>query len=317
MPRPRLVLARAPAGRGATRSGSSAGGSSTGARCRTRTTSSARTDAAALRHAAGARRARCPRAADEIDEVRIVGTYLASHPETPQLALDPPPDAERLTALRSARSAENGSATTSAGTARRRRRREPGRRLAADERQRDRPEPGETTALPTRPTAARRSRARRPAATGAAQPQPPQLTVRLAAVVQPRDRLLADVAALRERHRALVEPGLLGDHACRRGRCRSAGGRARPAALGGGLGDRRRARRLERGAQRARCRRRRTAGRRRRRCGSRGRRPRRSSTSSWACSARRQLGGAGDRAGRGPISESRPRSSVRLCSSTS
>jgi hypothetical protein len=38
------------------------------------------------------------------------------------------------------------------------------------------------------------------------------VAVRLAAVVQPRDGLLADVAALRERDRALVEPGLLRDH---------------------------------------------------------------------------------------------------------
>jgi len=42
--------------------------------------------------------------------------------------------------------------------------------------------------------------------------QSAQVPVRLAAIVQPRDRLLSDVAALRERHGALVEPGLLGDH---------------------------------------------------------------------------------------------------------
>jgi DNA polymerase-3 subunit epsilon len=33
---------------------------------------------------------------DEIDEVRIVATYLSSHPETPQLALDPAPGREPL-----------------------------------------------------------------------------------------------------------------------------------------------------------------------------------------------------------------------------
>jgi DNA polymerase-3 subunit epsilon len=33
---------------------------------------------------------------DEIDEVRIVATYLASHPDTPQLALEPIPDREVL-----------------------------------------------------------------------------------------------------------------------------------------------------------------------------------------------------------------------------
>ena len=33
---------------------------------------------------------------DEIDEVRIVGTWLASHPETPQLPLRPAPDREAV-----------------------------------------------------------------------------------------------------------------------------------------------------------------------------------------------------------------------------
>jgi DNA polymerase III subunit epsilon len=36
---------------------------------------------------------------DEVDEVRILGTWLASHPGTPQLILTPPPDAERLGAF--------------------------------------------------------------------------------------------------------------------------------------------------------------------------------------------------------------------------
>ncbi len=34
---------------------------------------------------------------DEVDEVRIIGTWLASHPDTPQLALRPLPDAATLT----------------------------------------------------------------------------------------------------------------------------------------------------------------------------------------------------------------------------
>src|SRR5437588_1742962 len=38
------------------------------------------------------------------------------------------------------------------------------------------------------------------------------MPVRLAAVVEPRDGLLPDVAALREGHRALVQSGLLRDH---------------------------------------------------------------------------------------------------------
>ncbi len=38
---------------------------------------------------------------DEIDEVRIVAAYLESHPDTPQLALDPPPAGEALRAFAS------------------------------------------------------------------------------------------------------------------------------------------------------------------------------------------------------------------------
>jgi DNA polymerase III subunit epsilon len=37
---------------------------------------------------------------DEVDEVRIVETYLASHPDTPQLALEPAPDRRALEELR-------------------------------------------------------------------------------------------------------------------------------------------------------------------------------------------------------------------------
>jgi DNA polymerase III subunit epsilon len=36
---------------------------------------------------------------DEVDEVRIVASYLSSHPELPQLVLDPPPAPEALRAL--------------------------------------------------------------------------------------------------------------------------------------------------------------------------------------------------------------------------
>src|SRR5260370_26928675 len=39
-----------------------------------------------------------------------------------------------------------------------------------------------------------------------------QVAVRLAAIVEPGHRLLAHIAALAERHRALVEPSLLGDN---------------------------------------------------------------------------------------------------------
>ncbi len=54
---------------------------------------------AALRHASRAVVGAHPPAQippGEIDEVRIVGTYLASHPHTPQLVLDPVPDPEAL-----------------------------------------------------------------------------------------------------------------------------------------------------------------------------------------------------------------------------
>jgi DNA polymerase-3 subunit epsilon len=36
---------------------------------------------------------------DEVDETRIVAAYLASHPDTPQLVLDPPPSGIEITAL--------------------------------------------------------------------------------------------------------------------------------------------------------------------------------------------------------------------------
>jgi DNA polymerase-3 subunit epsilon len=49
---------------------------------------------------------------DEVDEVRLVRTYLASHLELPQLALEPAPTLEALRAF--AAPQENGSSTTSA-----------------------------------------------------------------------------------------------------------------------------------------------------------------------------------------------------------
>ena len=46
---------------------------------------------------------------DEIDEVRILGTWLASHPDTPQLVLRPAPDREALSeVLERARAARSG-----------------------------------------------------------------------------------------------------------------------------------------------------------------------------------------------------------------
>ncbi len=49
---------------------------------------------------------------DEVDEVRIVATYLASHPDTPQLTLDPPPDRAALGGFLGDQ--EKGSSITSA-----------------------------------------------------------------------------------------------------------------------------------------------------------------------------------------------------------
>jgi hypothetical protein len=46
---------------------------------------------------------------DEVDEMRIVAAYLASHPDTPQLVLDPAPEPAALAAFASY---ANGSSTT-------------------------------------------------------------------------------------------------------------------------------------------------------------------------------------------------------------
>jgi DNA polymerase-3 subunit epsilon len=52
---------------------------------------------------------------DEVDEVRIIASYLASHPDTPQLVLEPAPSREAL--ARFVAQASIGSETTVAGTA--------------------------------------------------------------------------------------------------------------------------------------------------------------------------------------------------------
>ena len=155
--RPRLLLARAPdRRRRPTRSGSSAGGcvdwgpaapDDRRARCSER----GRRSRAAAR--AGELGAHVP--PDEVDEMRIVASWLASHPETPQLPLDPPPD-ELALSVRGRDSAVNGSSTTSAvtsppsptATA------EPGGRLAAHERRaRSGRRRGESATLVSWPTA--------------------------------------------------------------------------------------------------------------------------------------------------------------------
>ena len=52
--------------------------------------------------------------ADEIDEIRIVASWVAEH-EPPTLALEPPPDADELLAFTSSATAHSG--LTSAGAA--------------------------------------------------------------------------------------------------------------------------------------------------------------------------------------------------------
>ena len=88
------------------------------------------------------------------------------------------------------------------------------------------PSRGDVHDRPERPDLALAEPQRGTRRRGRGQPQPAQVAVRLAAEVQPRDRLLADVAALLERHRAVVETGLLRDHGVV-----EVGAVARPAAL--------------------------------------------------------------------------------------
>ncbi len=53
---------------------------------------------------------------EEVDEVRILGSYLLSHPQTPQLSLEPAPDAGQLAVFAAGAGQANGSSTTSAST---------------------------------------------------------------------------------------------------------------------------------------------------------------------------------------------------------
>jgi DNA polymerase-3 subunit epsilon len=95
---------------------------------------------------------------DEIDEVRILSTYLASHPDTPRLSLRPQPDDAEL--QRFVAGQLNGSSTTSAETPSATDTVERGgasRRTSASAMG---PKRGETQTLPTVPTA------RSPSATG-------------------------------------------------------------------------------------------------------------------------------------------------------
>ena len=143
------------------------------------------------------------------------------------------------------------------------------------------------------------------------------MAVRLAAEVQPRDRLLADVAALLERDRAGVEPGLLRDHGVV-----EVGAVARPAGL--------HAADLERRARSPGRRPRRSARRPRPPCRARRRGRRRRGRSRSAAPSRRRPARRGGRARARAARPHPPRgarpaprataardSRVRLCSSTS
>ena len=194
-PRPAAsgVRARIRPGRAATCSGSSADGWWIGVRGRQRQSELVSRTERALRHAsrAGDTGAHVP--PGEIDEVRLVGTYLLSHPDLPQLSLPAPEAALVALAGPDGPAQVNGSSVTVARTcgltglelgA--------GRGLPADERQGDRPE------------ARRHGGATHPAEHPLGEPelitsrerflaeQPDQPPVRLAPVVQPGDRLLAD-----------------------------------------------------------------------------------------------------------------------------
>ena len=150
------------------------------------------------------------------------------------------------------------------------------------------------------------------------QPQPAQLAVGLAAVEQPRDGLLAHVAALGERHRALVEPRLLGDHGVVEVDPVAGPPALDAQALGGRLAHRQ-SRRPPRARLAARSvSPRRTGDPRPRRCGSRapGRRRRDRDDHVRVLLGRQTRRRRPASAASGPISDSMPRSSVRLCSST-
>ena len=76
---------------------------------------------------------------DEIDEVRIVATYLDSHPDTPQLALEPAPSPEVLRAFALPEGQLDDLAADAVHPDAHRRSR---RRLAAHQGERDRPQVG-------------------------------------------------------------------------------------------------------------------------------------------------------------------------------
>ena len=156
-----------------------------------------------------------------------------------------------------------------------------------------------------------------PRGDGLGRQQPAEPAVRLAAVEEPRDRLLADVAALRERDGALVEPGLLRNHRVVEIDAIAGAPALDAQALGGVLADRRARRRRAAPRGRRRALRFGAAGRCRHRSGSRapsGQRARR----SLSCPAAERAADPAQRrrsaveacrtaSASGPISDSSPR----------
>jgi DNA polymerase-3 subunit epsilon len=88
----------------------------------------------------------------EIDELRILGSYLASHPELPSLPLDPPPSPETLARFL-AEAQPNGSGQTSAGPAGPASTAAPSATSRRTKPSATGPRRGEIAALVTRPTA--------------------------------------------------------------------------------------------------------------------------------------------------------------------
>ena len=101
----------------------------------------------------------------EVDEVRIVAAYLASHPDLRQLVLEPPPPGDVLGAFAQP---ANGSSTTSALTASSPTSTdEPGGASRRTRASAIEPRRGEMQALPTRPTTRPSSLTSSPPLTGA------------------------------------------------------------------------------------------------------------------------------------------------------
>ena len=169
--------------------------------------------------APGPGRARGGPRLDRAAEQRAVGAHR------------PPAEPDAAGARGGRASAQVGSATSS--TSRRRRRRRPSTvaarlGLAAQDRERDRAaRGGEHGGADRARPRARRARSGRRAPTGPARREAAQVAVRLALVVEARDRLLADVAALGEADGALVDPRLLAASSRAPSRRRSAAGPTR------------------------------------------------------------------------------------------